>query len=70
VKGSHYSFNGIKLGNGKVSALQYLEDNEIVAMEIKDKTYGKLMLEKSEPLIDREIEDVLDSYVDEKDADS
>ena len=70
VKGSHYSFGDVKLGNGKVNALQYLENNKAMAIEIKDKIYDKLMYKKPAPLPEREIEDVLDSYVDEIDADN
>jgi len=60
VKGSHYSYNDTKLGNGKSNAILYLANNKELIKEIKEKTYNSVFDKKhKKPLLEQNVEDLL-----------
>lgn len=60
VKGSHYSYNGTKLGNGKSNAILFLASNKELIKEVKEKTYNSVFDKKhKKPLLEQNAEDLL-----------
>jgi len=60
VKGSHYSYDGVKLGNGKNNAISQLRKNKELIEEIKEKTYNNVFDKKhNKPLLEQDAEDLL-----------
>lgn len=54
--GAWYSYNGVRIGQGKDNARQYLKDNPAVAQEIEKKLREKLLPKKSEKAVEEPVE--------------